>query len=140
PQFAAACRRPPRPRCRRRAGVGAPAGLTALPVEVTTVSDDEAVLFDGPDWTRIQGLDPGTSYTVMDETFRTLPRPPGERLATIATVNDVHFGETECGLLDGLDVGPVLRAEPGEQPYADLMNAAAIAEITATGADAVVAK
>jgi predicted phosphodiesterase len=109
-------------------------------VEVTTVADDEAVLFDGEDWTRIQGLDPDSEYTVMGQTFRTLPRPPGERLATVATVNDVHFGETECGLLEGMDVGPVLRVEPGEPPYADLMNAAAIAEIEAIEPDAVVAK
>src|SRR5436309_12133562 len=108
-----------------------------MAVEVTTVADDEAVLFDGPDWTRIQGLDPEHEYTVLDQTFQTLPRPPGERLATFATVNDVHFGETECGVLEGLDVGPILRAEPGEQPYSDLMNAAAIAEIEATGVDAV---
>src|SRR4051794_1089917 len=111
-----------------------------LSIELTTVADDEAVLFDGDDWTRIQGLDPDTEYTVMEQTFRTLPRPAGERLATVATVNDVHFGETECGLMEGLDVGPVLRAEPGDPPYADLMNAAAIAEISAIEPDAVVAK
>ena len=111
-----------------------------MAVEITTVADDEAVLFDGADWTRIQGLDPDSEYTAQGDTFRTLPRPPGERLATFATVNDVHFGETECGLLEGLDVGPVLQAEPGDPPYSDLMNAAAIAEIDATGVDAVVAK
>ena len=37
--------------------------------------------------------------------FRTLPAP-GELLATFATVNDVHFGETECGVIDGSDLGP----------------------------------
>ena len=111
-----------------------------MSIELTTVADDEAVFFDGDDWTRIEGLDPDTEYTVMDETFRTLPRPGGERLATVATVNDVHFGELECGVLEGLDVGPILRAEPGDPPYADLMNGAAIAEISATGVDAVVAK
>ena len=28
---------------------------------------------------------------------RTLARPRGRLLATVATANDVHFGETECG-------------------------------------------
>ena len=111
-----------------------------MAVEVTTVADDEAVLFDGEDWTRFEGLDPDTEYSEMGETFRTLPRPPGERLATVATVNDIHFGEIECGVLEGLDVGPVLRAEPGEPPYADVMNMAAITEIAAISPDAVVAK
>ena len=26
----------------------------------------------------------------------------------VATVNDLHFGEVECGRIDGLDIGPVL--------------------------------
>ena len=45
----------------------------------------------------------------------TLARPRGRLLATIATVNDVHFGETECGLTGDAasELGPVLRAEPG---------------------------
>src|SRR4051794_24642419 len=111
-----------------------------LSIELTTVADDEAVLFDGDDWTRIQGLDPDSEYTVMEQTFRTLPRPAGERLATIATVNDVHFGETECGLLEGFDVGPVLRAAEGAPPYPETMNAAAIAEMAAIDPDAVVVK
>src|SRR6476469_7731405 len=100
-----------------------------MAAEITTVADDEAVLFDGTDWTRIEGLDADHEYTVVDQTFRTLPRPGGERLATVATVNDVHFGETECGVIEGMDVGPVLRAEPGDPPYADVMNEAAVAEI-----------
>ncbi|MDQ1397367.1 MAG: 3,5-cyclic-AMP phosphodiesterase [Acidimicrobiaceae bacterium] len=111
-----------------------------MPAEVTTVADDEAVLFDGADWTRIEGLDPGHEYTVLDQTFRTLPRPGGERLATVATVNDVHFGERECGVIEGMDVGPVLQAEPGERPYTEVMNESAIAEILAIEPDAVVAK
>ena len=46
-------------------------------------------------------------------TVRTLRRPPGDRLATVATVNDLHFGETRCGVIAGVDLGPVLHAEPG---------------------------
>jgi Icc protein len=108
--------------------------------ELTSVSDDEVVFFDGPRVVRHAGLDPGTVYTLEGEEVRTLPRPGGERLATVATVNDVHFGETECGVLEGLDVGPILTSEPGEEPYPDLMNRAAIAEVQAAGVDAVVAK
>jgi 3',5'-cyclic AMP phosphodiesterase CpdA len=64
----------------------------------------------------------------------------GDLLATIATVNDLHFGETVCGLLDGLDLGPTLRSEPGEEPYPAVMNRAAVAEIAALAPDVVVAK
>ncbi|HEX6394767.1 MAG TPA: metallophosphoesterase [Acidimicrobiales bacterium] len=64
----------------------------------------------------------------------------GELLATVATVNDLHFGETVCGLLDGFEVGPVLRFDPGTDPYPTVMNRAAVAEIAAIRPDAVVAK
>ena len=114
-------------------------------IEVTTVADDEAVLFevsDGPVAIRIKGLTPDTSYEHGGAVFRTLPRPPGPRLATIATVNDLHFGETECGVIEGLEavVGPILRAPPGALPYPEVMNRAAVAEIGAIEPDAVVAK
>jgi 3',5'-cyclic AMP phosphodiesterase CpdA len=64
----------------------------------------------------------------------------GALLATIATVNDLHFGETVCGLLDGLDLGPTLQSEPGDEPYPTVMNRAAVAEIAALAPDVVVAK
>jgi predicted phosphodiesterase len=109
-------------------------------IELTTVSDDEAVLHDGERVLRHGGLAPDTGYTLDGVDLRTLPRPPGERLATIATVNDVHFGETECGVLEGLEVGPILTSEPGEAPYPETMNRGAIDEIRALGPDLVVAK
>jgi 3',5'-cyclic-AMP phosphodiesterase len=108
-------------------------------MELTTVADDEAVFFDGPRKLTHDGLDPDTEYELEGEVFHTLPRP-GERLATFATVNDVHFGETECGVIEGLEVGPILRAADGEPPYPEMMNASAIAEIAAIEPDAVVAK
>jgi 3',5'-cyclic AMP phosphodiesterase CpdA len=73
----------------------------------------------------------------------TLEVPAGKPLATIATVNDVHFGETECGRMDGVmeeELGPVLRALPGEPPYPETMNRAAIAEIRALDPDVVLVK
>ena len=107
--------------------------------EVTTVADDEVVAFDGAEVAHWIGLEPGTEHDLDGVRARTLDRPPGERLATIATVNDVHFGETECGILDGWG-DPILRVEPGEPPYPETMNRAAVAEITALDPDLLVVK
>ena len=109
-------------------------------IELSTVADDEAVLHDGPRVIRREGLAPDRDYDVEGVSFHTLPRPAGARLATVATVNDVHFGEQECGVVEGLEVGPILRSEPDETPYPEVMNRAAVAEITAIAPDAVVAK
>jgi predicted phosphodiesterase len=119
--------------------------------EVTTVADDEIVVHvppapgnDDGDGTvrvvRLVGLDPESDHDVEGVRVRTLARPPGERLATVATVNDVHFGEVECGVIEGLELGPVLRVGPGEPPYPETMNRAAVTEIAALGPDALVAK
>lgn len=101
-------------------------------------SDAVAVLVDG----RIvhhDGLEPERSYELEGLAFTTLPRP-GQRLATVATVNDVHFGETVCGLIDGDDVGPVFSAPPGAEPYPEMMNRHVVAEIAELAPDAVVVK
>ena len=103
-------------------------------LELTTVSDDEVVAFAGTAVHRWGGLAPGTEHHFGGLTARTLDRPPGERLATVATMNDVHFGETACGVVEGTDIGPVLRSEPGEEPYPQLMNEAAVAEEAETAA------
>jgi len=104
------------------------------------VADDEVVAFDGTDVAHWIGLEPGVEHDLDGiGAVRTLDRPPGERLATIATVNDVHFGEVECGILDGWG-DPILRAEPGEDPYPETMNRAVVAEIAALDADLVVVK
>lgn len=107
---------------------------------MATVSDDGAVLFRGLEVEVLDGLEPDRDHEVHGVAFRTLPRPPGERLATVATVNDVHFGETRAGHLDGIEVEPVLSSPPGARPYPEIMNAAAAAEIAALRPDAVVAK
>jgi predicted phosphodiesterase len=107
--------------------------------ELSTVADDEVVVHVGARVRRWEDLEPDTEHTLGPFEVRTLPRA-GERLATVATVNDVHFGEKVCGYLEGLSVGPVLRAEPGEEPYPEVMNRAAIAEIAACDPDAVVVK
>ena len=88
-------------------------------------------------------LDPDTDYPISIEgltevtdelpaTVRTLAAPTGAPLATFATVNDVHFGETVCGMIHSIpeeELGPWARAEPGEDPYPVTMNRAAVAEI-----------
>ena len=110
------------------------------PVELTTVTDTEAVLHDGLRVVRVDGLRPGKEHTVEGVTFRTLPKPGGERLATIVTVSDLHIGETECGSYEGVNLGPPLTPEPGEPPYPETMARAAAAEIAAIEPDAVIAK
>jgi Icc protein len=101
-------------------------------VEVWTVADDEIVATDGAEVLVLDGLAPGTEVQVPGVgPVRTLDRPPGERLATLCTVNDVHFGEVECGRIEALpEVGPVLSVAPGEEPYPLVMNRAACTEIT----------
>ncbi|HZI38407.1 MAG TPA: metallophosphoesterase [Acidimicrobiia bacterium] len=113
-----------------------------MPIELTTVADDEAV-FHVPGEPRAivhGGLTPDTDYELEGVAFRTLPRPGGELLASIATVNDTHFGEAECGVIEGMEIGPVFRAEEGAAPYPETMNRAAAAEIAAADPDLVVAK
>ncbi len=99
----------------------------------------------------ITGLDAATTYELAVEgadttellpvTVTTLDRPRGRLLATIATVNDVHFGETECGKLGTVEeLGPVFSSEPGEPPYPSVMNAGAIAELAALAPDAILVK
>ena len=71
----------------------------------------------------------------------TLSRPVGALLSTIATVNDVHFGETACGLLGTPEeLGPVFTAEPGADPYPEVMNHGAIDAIERLDPDAVLVK
>ena len=74
---------------------------------------------------------------------RTLVRPPGRLLATVATANDTHLGEVECGRTGdpATDaIGPILRAGPGEPPYPETMNRAVVDEMRALDPDAVVVK
>ncbi|MGH9213619.1 MAG: metallophosphoesterase family protein [Acidimicrobiales bacterium] len=108
-------------------------------MDLTTVADDEVVFHDGLDVRRYTDLSPGTGYDLEGRHVETLPRF-GERLATVCTVNDVHFGEVECGVLDGFDDGPIYRSDPGAEPFPTLMNRCAVTEIGAIDPDAVVVK
>ncbi len=100
------------------------------------------------------GLAPDTEYPVAIDghgeitdafpaSVRTLADPGGRLLTTLATVNDVHFGETVCGMLHNVseaELGPWVRSEPGEDPYPVMMNRAAVAEIVAAHPATVIAK
>ncbi|HUV11614.1 MAG TPA: metallophosphoesterase [Acidimicrobiia bacterium] len=88
----------------------------------------------------VDGAEPGTWLPLST---RTLDRPPGRLVATFATANDVHFGETRCGITGFAEVdavGPILMAEPGDDPYPEVMNRAVVAEIAALAPDVVVVK
>jgi len=108
-------------------------------VEVTTVADDLVVCHEGAAVHRFVDLEPDTEQEVCGRRVRTLPRP-GRLLCRVATVNDLHLGEVECGRIEGLDIGPVLRSEPGEEPYPVTMSRGAVEEIAAIEPAAVVAK
>jgi 3',5'-cyclic-AMP phosphodiesterase len=107
--------------------------------ELTTVADDEAVVHEGLDVRRYEGLEPGTPQEIEGFRFTTLPRL-GRHLATFATVNDVHFGENGAGHITGIDTGPVFFTEPGETPYPEFMNQGAAEEIAAIDPDLLVVK
>ena len=109
-------------------------------VELTTVADDEIVNFDGASRFAHTDLEPDTEYEFEGVRARTLPRPGGELLSRFATVNDVHFGETECGVMEGLELGPVFTVEEGEEPYPEVMNRGAIEGMQAIDPDVVLVK
>jgi predicted phosphodiesterase len=127
-------------------------------VEVRTSVGEHHVVTTGPHHVaRIDGLEPGVEYGVtvdgavvgpsdepyLPPTVSTLEAPAGALLATVATVNDVHFGEVECGKLEmnGHEIpGEVFTSAPGEDPYPEVMNRGAIDEIEALDPDAVVVK
>ena len=152
--------------------------------DLTTVADDEVVFhlhspeptgtsderkdWAGPGYEVITGLKPGAALVRHGIETRTLTRPPGELLCRFATVNDVHFGETECGSLAnasdaigylaaaGTDLeearenlqsflaqlGPlaVCSSPEGTMPYPEMMSHAAVTEIVGYDPAAVVVK
>jgi predicted phosphodiesterase len=130
--------------------------FTSAPgVSVTTrVGDAEVVTTGSHHVVHVEDLVPDTEYPVevdgvppderwLPATVRTLARPEGRLLATVATANDVHFGETECGRtgypeID--EVGPILRSAPGDPPYPVVMNRAVVESMQALDPDAVVVK
>ena len=109
-------------------------------MDVTTISDDLIVLHRGTSSRRYVELQPDTLYEFDGVSTRTLARPDGELMCRFATVNDVHFGEVECGRMDGRSDGPIQRRDHHETPHPDLMNTAAVREMAAINPDAVLVK
>ena len=109
-------------------------------MDVTTVADDLVVVHDGLVSRRYEGLAADTDHDLDGVSARTLARPRGELLCRFATVNDVHFGETEAGRIDDLTDGPIQRAEPGAEPYPEVMNRSAAFEMAAIDPAAVIVK
>jgi 3',5'-cyclic AMP phosphodiesterase CpdA len=112
-------------------------------MELTTVSDEFVVIHDGEQVHRFDGLPPDADFELQGLAGRTLTRPGGSLLCRFGTVNDVHFGETEAGWLDDslpADDVSLARSAPGEAPYPETMNRAAVDEMRAAGLDAVIVK
>jgi len=121
---------------------------------VTTRAGDHEVTTTGPRHVaHLTGLEPDTAYPLAVEgaapapflpaAVRTLCRPPGRLLATIATANDTHLGEIEAGVTGdpATDaIGPIMRSAPGEPPYPETMNRAVVDDMQALNPDAVVVK
>lgn len=100
-----------------------------MTIEITTVADDLVVVHEHERVRRYEGLEPATEHVFDGIEAVTLPRPAGDLLCRFATVNDVHFGEEECGKIDDDPKGPIQRADPGAVPYPLMMNQAACREI-----------
>src|SRR5262249_12996010 len=111
---------------------------TEHPQRVATRVGAHTVVTEGVHhFARVQELAPDTAYAVsvdgvvpdrwLPPEVRTLPRPRGDLLAVVATANDVHFGEVECGRTGDRAtdaIGPILRAAPGDDPYPEVMGRA----------------
>jgi len=106
---------------------------------LTTVGQTFAIFHDGVQEFVETGCEAGMLYKMHGHSFRTLP-DLGLQLASFGTVNDVHFGETVCGLIEGSDMGPVLSVAEGAQPYPEVMSEAVIGAMQAANLDVVLVK
>ena len=125
------------------AGHAENAAATLHGVDITTVADDLIVAHQAAPVAaavRLTDLDSNTVHHIGSHEVRTLPRPDGQLLCRVATVNDLHLGEVECGRIDDDPRGPIQRVAPGERPHPETMNTAAISEIAAADVTAVIVK
>lgn len=107
--------------------------------ELVSVAPDGAELFVDGRVVRVGGLAPDRDYELSGVGFRTMPDLGAVR-CVVATANDVHFGETVCGRIEGDDRFPGITAEPGEPPYPERMSAGVVADIASIAPDCVVVK
>ncbi len=107
--------------------------------EVTSVSESDVVVHTGTQVRVFDGLAPDTAFDIDGIKTTTLPAD-GELLCTFTTVNDVHFGEMQAGVVDGVEDWKPITSDPDEEPYPEFMNAGAIAEMQALEPSLVVVK
>lgn len=102
----------------------------------------------GPGGVTIGGLTADTSYDLtvsgpglprrLVERLSTLAPPPGSRLDTFATINDLHLGEPGFGARN--DIEEVWPLAPGQRPYSWRCVDEAVKEAVQWGAQALVVK
>ena len=140
-------------------------GPVAAPARVRIDGEPRAVS-EGPAGTRlvrVEGLAADTEHRVEIEVAgapaaaptkyfsgraRTLAAPRGRRVASFASLNDLHDGEARFGGVplgegefgDESEAHPVARETDGDAPYWQVMNEDAVADINALGVDAVFIK
>jgi len=104
----------------------------------------------------IDGLTPGSTYCYQvleggntgsptpwsPGYLTTLVPPPGERLFTFATLNDMHVGEKVAGLvvIGGVVLTPGFQWDDPNNPYWKFTNEAAVHEVNLLNADFTIAK
>ena len=109
---------------------------------LVTVGRDERVVDGdgGPGALVVDGLDADTEYDVSVDgrsvaTVTTLTAPPGAVLSRVATISDLHVGETRFGRLPRIDSG-----QDAAHAHPMFCTRAAIAELLAWGAELLVVK
>lgn len=122
-----------------------------------SVDGDRRCQVDGSETLRLVTIDqlqPSTEYAISIEvagaeaaerdsffpdTVRTLAAPSAPAVATIGTLNDLHFGEKRLGAIPGV-INESIDSDEGPVPYWQFMNDDAIADMNAAGLDAVFIK
>lgn len=107
--------------------------------ELVSVAPDGAELFIDGAVVHVDGLEPGRDYEIEGVALRTLD-DVGDVRCVFATANDVHFGETVCGRIEGAPNLEVFSVGDGETPYPELMNRSVVDDIAALDPMTVVVK
>jgi 3',5'-cyclic-AMP phosphodiesterase len=107
--------------------------------ELVSVAPDAAELFVDGRVVRIDGLAPDREYEFFGIELATLPSL-GEVRCVVATGNDVHFGETVCGKIEGDDTFETFAVDEGAAPYPEVMSVAVVDDIASISPDCVVVK